>query len=162
MIHARRCLTLALIPALLGALTLLPGCPVPPPGDTRYFLVAERSEVHGDAYILPLSDPADIAHALGLIDDPEAAGAPIVMARIATGPGAPPNRDLAGDGGAWSWHVVEFLGFADFSAEIYDGWPTYLEENLDEWLTTTGDTIGFWNYTVVREVQPCELDETCP
>lgn len=130
--YKRLLLKVLAVPMLLGALTLFQGCPAPPPEGTRYFLVAERSEVHADSYVLPLTDAADIEHALNLMEDPEAAGAPIVMARIAKGPGSPQNRNLAGDGAAWSWHVEEFLGFADFSAEIYDGWPGYLEEHLDE------------------------------
>lgn len=141
---------------------LLPGCP--PAGQTRYFLVAEMGdELHGDSYILPLSEPADIAHARALIRDPEATGATIAVARIGEGGQEGPyvNRNLAGSGETWSWRVTEFVGFSDFSIEIYDGWPTYVEENLDEWMLNTEGTIGFWGYTVVREVFACELSESC-
>ena len=142
---------------------LLAGCPAPPAG-VRYFLVAEAIyEEHGDSYVLPLSDLADIAHAEALIDDPESAGEPIVLAKIAEGgsDGAYVNRDLTGSGAAWSWRITEFVGFADFTIEIYDGWPTYVEDNYDDFVSTTDGMVGFWNYTIVREVAPCELRGTC-
>ena len=141
----------------------LAGCPAPP-AEIRYFLVAEGMyETHGDSYVLPLSDAADIAHAEALIDDPDEAGATIVVAKIAEGgsDGEYVNRNLSGNGAAWSWRVTEFVGFSDFTIEIYDGWPTYVEENYDDFVSTTGGTIGFWSYTVVREVAPCELDNSC-
>jgi len=150
----------ALLVTVLGL--SLCGCP-PLPGDTRYFLVSEREVFHGDSYILPLSDPADIAHAEALIQDPES-GAPIVLAKIARGAGngAYINRDLAGSGEAWSWHIAEFLGFVDFSIEVLDGWPTYVEENYDDYVHSSSGQIGFWSYTISREVLPCELDSSCP
>lgn len=138
------------------------GCP-PEQKGTRYFLVGERDYVHGDSYILPLSAPADIAHAEALIEDPEAAGAPIVVATIERGgsDGAYVNRDLSGSGDPWSWRVTEFVGFSDFTIEIYDGWPTYVEENYDDFVGTTQGMIGFWNYTILREVAACELAADC-
>jgi len=138
------------------------GCPTPS-GETRYFLVGERTVVHGDAYVLPLSDPDDIAHAEALIEDPDAAGMPIVVAKIAEGgtAGDYTNRDIDGSDDPWSWRVTEFVGFADFTVEIYDGWPTYVEENYDDFVDTTQGTIGFWNYTVLREVLRCEMAADC-
>lgn len=146
---------------LLGL--FLAGCPGAPAG-TRYFLVAEGLYApHGDSFVLPLSDPADIAHAKALIRNPDRAGAPIVVAKIAEGSsdGAYTNRDLLGGGAPWSWHVSEFLDFSDFTIEIYDGWPGYVEDNYDEYVSNTNGIIGFWSYTIVREVAPCELDQTC-
>ncbi len=49
------------------------------------FLVAEPegSVTHGDSYVLPLEDPADIEHARVLIALGPAAGAPIAVAAVA-------------------------------------------------------------------------------
>jgi hypothetical protein len=53
--------------------------------------------------------------------------------------------------------VTKFLGFVDVTAEIYDSWPTYVEEHLDEWLLQSDGIIGFWAYTVKRKVNTSEL-----
>nr|AUN36955.1 hypothetical protein [uncultured bacterium] len=142
----------ALLP-LLGA-----GCP-PNQSGTRYFLVAEREPAQGDSYILPLTDPAAIAHALALINHPDSTDAPLVVAKISPGgsDGEYVNRDLAGSGEAWSWRVSAFEGFADFTIEVQDGWPGYVEDNYDDYTASSGGYIGFWNYTVVREVQVSEM-----
>lgn len=123
-------------------------------GETIYFVVVESGGFsHFDSYILPLSNPADIQHARDLIAEGPAAGAQIVTARIA--PGADGiNRDLLNLETPWSWHVTEFLGFADFTAEIYDGWPSYVESDVDGWMNNTGGIIGFWGYTVAAELEP--------
>ena len=118
------------------------------------FLVAELpgAVTHGDSYVLALEDPAAIAHARALIAQGPAAGATIALATIAMGADGV-NRDwLAPGRPAWSWHVIEFLGFADIAAEILDGWPGFVESDVAGWIQNTGGTIGFWNYTVVREL----------
>jgi hypothetical protein len=124
---------------------------------TVYFLVAEILPFHNDSYILPLTKAEDIAAARNII----VSGTPkIVMSNIArgSGDGNYRNQDLVEPGKrVWSWHVVEFLEFADVSAEIYDGWPTYVEEHLEEWLATKKARIGFWSYTVSREVNISEI-----
>jgi hypothetical protein len=118
------------------------------------FLVAERPGrvTHGDSFVLRLSNPDEIAHARELIVRGPDVGGAIILARIA--PGADGiNRDYRAPGAPpWSWHVTEFLGFADFSAELYDGWPTFVERNVPGWMANTGGTIGFWNYTVIAEL----------
>jgi hypothetical protein len=129
-----------------------------------YFLVAETEAVHGDSYILPLTKPADILQARQLIANHESK---IIAAEISKDPADPypVNRDLTQpQPRPWSWHVTEFLGFADMGIEILDGWPTYVEDHYDEWVATTKGPngkgrIGFWNYTVVREIGALELKE---
>jgi hypothetical protein len=124
-------------------------CPKPGPA---YFVIGEREPFHGDSYVIMLTDPGDIAHARALIRRPDQTESPILVAAIERGPGDLPNQDYLNGGAPWSWHVSEFQGFADFTIEILDGWPTYVEENLDDWFANTGGHIGFWTYTVVREV----------
>ena len=125
-----------------------------------YFLVTETDVEHGDSYILPLKDAEDIAAARAIIANNEKK---IVLAEISNNPkeNYSLNRDLLKNR-TWSWHVVSFNGFVDTSIEILDGWPTYVEDNYSEWVEKTkGDgtngNIGFWNYTLKREVSADEL-----
>jgi hypothetical protein len=122
--------------------------------ETIHFLVAERPEdaVHGDSYVLPLSDAAAIAHARALIDAEPGTLPSIVVAHIAAGADGANRDHLAPGAPAWSWHVTEFEGFSDFAIEILDGWPSFVEQDVDGWIANTGGTIGFWSYTVVAEL----------
>ncbi len=140
---------------LLAAFFLVLGLAGPAGATTVRFLMTEfpSSSFHGDSYVLPLSDPAAIAHARALVALGPAAGETIAVARIAPGADGV-NRDLLAPGApAWSWHVTEFLGFADFTIEIYDGWPTFLEEDVPGWMANTGGIVGFWGYTVTQELE---------
>jgi hypothetical protein len=94
------------------------------------FLVAETTPVHGDSYVLPLTDSLDVANARALIAHGSGSGVgPIVTAHIATGADSV-NRDYRAPGNpAWSWHVVSFDGFADTAIELCDGWPGYVEQD---------------------------------
>lgn len=122
---------------------------------TTYFLVAERpgQEFHRDSFVLPLTQDDDISHARDLISrGPDAAGSSIAFAKIAAGSDGI-NRDLlAPDQHEWSWHVTDFEGFGDVGIELVDGTPTLVEEDVPGWLQNTNSSIGFWNYTVVREL----------
>jgi len=118
------------------------------------FLVAEHpgQPWHHDSYILPLGEPAAIAHARHLIAVGPAAGQPIVVAQIAAGANGINRNYLAAGSPPWSWHVARFESFADTTIEILDGWPGYVESDVPGWLANTGGYIGFWTYTVVAEV----------
>ena len=129
-----------------------------------HFVVAERPGVveQGDSFVLPLSNDADIAHARDLIArGPDAAGAPIAFAEISAGPDGV-NRDvLAAGEPLWNWHVSAFEGFGDIGIELVDGNPTLVEADVRGWIENTRRTededaghIGFWNYTVVAELEP--------
>jgi len=122
---------------------------------TTYFLVAERpgQEFHRDSFVLPLTEEADVSHARDLISlGPDSAGSSIAFAKIAAGSDGI-NRDLlAPNQHEWSWHVTEFEGFGDVGIELVDGNPTLVEDDVPGWLQNTNSSIGFWNYTVVREL----------
>ena len=128
----------------------------PAAAQTAYFLVSERPEavVHGDSYVLPLTDPAAIAHARALITAEPGTLASIAVAQIAAGPDGINRNHLAPGAPAWSWHVTGFEGFADTTIEILDGWPTFVEQDVQGWIANTGGMIGFWNYTVTAELVP--------
>jgi len=122
---------------------------------TNYFLVAEwpRAVVHGDSFVIALTNSAHISHARDLIArGPENAGSPIIVANIAAGADGL-NRNLRTNSAQpWSWHVTGVTGFANFTIEILDGWPTFLESDVPGWIQNTGGRIGFWGYTVVAEL----------
>ena len=124
--------------------------------DTVYFVVAEPPDkrVVNDSYVLPLTHPEDIAHARALIRQGISIGGALVGARIAAGADGI-NRDyLAVGAPQWSWHVVEFTGFADVFGEILDGGPSSVEWNVEGWIAAKDGRIGFWTYTVVAELSP--------
>jgi hypothetical protein len=118
------------------------------------FLVAEfpGHEVHGDSYVLVLAESADIEHARALIEKGAAAGATIAVVRIADGADGR-NRNVRAPGEPlWSWHQTSFEGFGDAAIELCDGWPGYVEQDVDRWIANTDGTICFWSYTVVEEL----------
>src|SRR2546426_2284988 len=130
--------------------------------ETNYFLVAEPPGrvVGNDSYLLPLSKQEDIDHARFLISlgqsvftEPHQT---IVGARVGPGKDGINRNFVDPKFSEWSWHVVEFLEFNDASAEILDGSPTILE-NDPAWYggqDSRQGLIGFWGYTVVRELGP--------
>ncbi len=135
----------------------------PDPGIV-YFMVSEYPNVNkGDSYILPLSDPAHIQTAREIIANPQDSPERIVVARIERQPDnlLIKNKDLL-QNITWSWHIMEFQGFAGSTIEIIDGNPTTVEEDIGFWFQNTANSndfgsIGFWGYTVTKEVLPNEL-----
>jgi len=116
-------------------------------GQTVYFLVSEIEPAYGDSYVLPLTEPNDIAHARDLIAYGPSAGFAIVRADIACNSDCI-NRDyLSPAKRAWSWHVTDFIGFAQITQEVYDGWPGGVQNNCSLW----AGGIGFWHYTITAE-----------
>jgi hypothetical protein len=153
--------------SLLIALVIMVGCkddPAPkfnPDPNTVYFLIGERAVVRGESFIIGLTDPHHIETARATLQSGEEK---IVFAEISkiTNPRSQANLDLA-NGGKWSWYVSKVLEFTDVTAEIYDGWPSYVEENYNEFVENTKGNngtgrIGFWNYTLKREVSHEELN----
>lgn len=139
----------------VAAAAFLSGCPC---DKTAYFLVSELKTSHGDSYILPLADPADIAAARAIVADPDEAVARIVVATIGECADCDyVNRDLLQGGRRWSWCVTGFEAFAENTIEIYDGWPTFVEDDVEGWIANTNGVIGFWSYTVTRELTPWEV-----
>lgn len=62
--------------------------------------------------------------------------------RVLLAPGAP----------EWLWYVTGFSGFADYITQVLDGWPGFVESDVDGWIDNTGGCVGFGLHTVVAEV----------
>lgn len=149
-------------PLLIGAaLCLLAGCAGGSAVTPTYFVIAERFAANHDSYLLPLTRPEDIAQARFIMSNIDGGGQ-IAVARIARGSfdGHAHNCDPLNGGRRWSWHVSQFLGFSDATIELMDGTPTLVEADLDYWLGPGMGEIGFWGYTVSREISPAELPPT--
>jgi len=124
--------------------------------DTVYFLVAELPDrvVRNDSYVLPLSKEEDINYARYLISRYGSGYAAddrtIVVANVAAAKDNINRNFLDTKLPKWSWQISQFLGFAEITAEVLDGNPTQLEP-FDG--SHGGQaTIGFWDYTVVKEL----------
>ncbi len=140
--------------ALAAAVLIAAAATAPAAAESIEFLVAESGQhpPHGDSYVLMLQEPADIAHARALIEKGAAAGATIAVVKIAAGADGR-NRDVRAPGEPlWSWHQTSFEGFGDFAIELCDGWPGYVEQDVERWIANTDGTICFWSYTVVEEL----------
>jgi hypothetical protein len=129
------------------------------------FLAAEfpNAILHNDSFVVTIDD-ADaprLEHARRLVDwiagggdEKTSPDRRIVVTDIA--PGADGiNRDWRAPGApAWSWHAIGEAEFVDFTIEILDGWPTFVEQDVPGWMANTGGRIGFWSYTLVAELGP--------
>ena len=155
--------------SLLTVAMLLVNCgkedtPTPNAPEMVFFKVSDGTEQSEESFILALDDPDEIEQARQIIADPVNSTEKIVSAKIIRQDGAEayPNKDV-NSGTEWSWRIDEFQGFVGLTAEILDGWPGYIEEDLDRWFQNTGgDTnhgfIGLWGYTVVEELTSDDLD----
>ncbi len=155
---------------LIFCSALLAGCGsddesiIPTPDGTVFFLVSEMTAEKGDSYILPLTDPAHIATARAIVADRDSEELEkLVVAKVVRSKGNEEhlNKDLLRNV-TWSWKISEFEGFYGSTIEILDGGPQDLQNDMDWWIDNTSDdpdygVIGFWNYTVVREVTPEEI-----
>ena len=131
--------------------------------DAVYFVVANPSSSDDGSFVVPLKHASEIAHARAVIAHPSTTDKHIVVARIASGgaSGAYLNADVNDSCRKWSWRVTQFLGFADVTAELYDGSAAYVEDNLSTWMSETGGQIGFWSYRVTEELNEDYKDTLC-
>lgn len=153
---------------------LLLGARAPAAGadQTVYFLVGEPipripvpRQRPPESFLLPLSDPAVIAHArCQIANDPinpnpdrECRGN-IVIARVAKASDWS-NRDLYRPGfPAWSWRVVEFVAFGEVVA--MDDWtvtPSQLERRFEVVPEGAEDVFRIFGPVVLRELGPGAL-----
>jgi hypothetical protein len=104
------------------------------------FLVGDSGAGDGEEFRVLLTEPADIAIARQLLAGEEAPAIP--NGRI--------KRD--GDGSVndgYSWHIDPAdIEFADFTPEVCDGLPSYVEDGI-----LTGDRFCPWSAKVI-DIQP--------
>ncbi len=66
-----------------------------------------------------------------------------------------------GDGGfnrPWSWHLrPDTVRFAEFSIELCDGLPSYVESELDYWVDTVGSYCPWSGRIIASADSPAEL-----
>lgn len=117
-------------------------------GETVYFLVAEvNTPVYNDSYILPLTEPNDIAHARDLIAYGASTGQSVVVATVACGSDCI-NRDYLGAyKPAWYWRVADFNSFSD--SQPPNSYSTPVSVN---WNCIPDKYIACPTYTVVYEL----------
>ena len=120
--------------------------------DVAYFLVASQTEHEtNDSYVLPITKPEDIAEARRELTL-DFTNRLILVARIATGADGI-NRDFLAPGKpAWTWHVTEFLVFAEGVIEVLDGTPTLTEQRSTSWIDGTNGAIGYASHRLVAEL----------
>lgn len=128
---------------------------------TVYFEVSEVTPAHGESFIIGLTELSDINTARNIVAQGEHKVIIAEIDRISSRANQG-NFDLARNK-QWSWYVINVMDFADNSIEVLDGWPSYVEENFDAWVENTKadngkGRIGFWNYTIKREVPHEELE----
>jgi hypothetical protein len=123
--------------ALLALLLLMTACqPAPdePPATATPALsggVLATFTVSGETFKVWVTNPVAIDQLLAVQAGESAASIP--NGRILAGPGA-------GDHNApWSWHLdPEDIEMAEFTMELCDGAPNYVEDNVPEFTDTIG------------------------
>ncbi len=110
------------------------------PDDTyRYF----RVTAGGEAFVLRTADPQTWHVADSLLALPLSERNMLVIGPIEKGD--------EGYNRPWSWHFKtnEWI-FAENAIELCDGTPSYVEEHLDEWLSSVGSYCP-WSSRIERE-----------
>ncbi|MFV1885137.1 MAG: hypothetical protein ACMZ7B_11665 [Balneola sp.] len=128
-----------------------------------FFKIAENNSPTSESFILALTDSSQIEHARKIISDPDNTTDRIILAKIVAQNGLEDYQNIdVNNKIAWSWRIDEFIGFVFTTIEIYDGWPGYIEEDLQRWFQNTSDEpnsgiIGFWGFSVVEEIEANQL-----
>jgi hypothetical protein len=92
-------------------------------------------QVVDETYKIELATPELAEHARALLDGEEVASIPV--GRVV--------RDDPGPNAPWSWHIdPATLEWADFTMEVCDGLPSYVEEGI-----VTSDLYCPWDATVI-------------
>src|SRR2546430_3451017 len=132
-------------------------------GETNYFLVGETHRMvtgYNDSYVLPLSKAEDIPHALYLFFFNDTATTEIYTLSLHDALPISAKDDINRNFldpkfPKWSWQVEQFLRFGDGRSEEHTS-ELQSQSNLVCRLLLE-KIIGFWHYTVVRELGPVPL-----
>jgi hypothetical protein len=145
---------LHILGALVAGLTVLES-----QAGVAHFLVGPvpRHPELKDSYVLPLTRPEDIAEARKQLTI-DLTNRLMVVARIGAGADGINRDHLAPGKRAWSWHVTEFLAFADGGIPETEVSPTGVEANVAFWTTDPPrGIIGSASYRVVTELTPEQI-----
>jgi len=118
---------------------------------------SEGFQVH-ESYILPLTEPEDIAFARSLLSSSPPVGDWVIAAEIEVcNDGSNRNHNVVG-APAWSWCVSKFLGFEDMRAtdpvpapSNMDN-PSKIDEDPVAWITANGNVIAFTRFRLSMEL----------
>lgn len=103
-------------------------------------------------------------HWVALITNPEQVQIARDIIAGRTGPRIPAGRIVKGWGGfnrdpsdpglrRWSWHLdPSSLALVEFTIELCDGQPSFVEDELDYWVNQVG-TYCPWSHTILREIE---------
>jgi hypothetical protein len=122
-----------------------------------YFLFVRQLTVSTrDSLVVPLVDPAHIAHARDILMHgyavAEQKGRLIPVAHAVAGKDGV-NRDLLKLGlPEWSWHIDAFLGFGENTAASPDNTATGIENHHDWSDSTLSLGVEFPNYKIQKEL----------
>lgn len=106
--------------------TLPPPTPTPPAFESG---VLATFDVDGERFRVWLSNPQTVQQVLDLQQG--RSNAHIPNGRILRGPGRNDHN------APWSWHLdPQDISMADVTIELCDGRPSYVEDNLDEFVDT--------------------------
>lgn len=138
---ARRLHTSLVVLAAVGAVAALSSCGGSD-DDRAIFAFRMQGMPASEEFRVELDSPDDVARARAELALPEDERRLFVVGRVLRGPG--------GVNLAWHWHL-EQAALAEMATEVCDGWPTFVEENLDYWV----DTVQYfcpWGAYVHHEV----------
>ncbi len=121
--------SLALFLAVACAPATTPS-PTPSPNPLAGGVLA-TFDVDGEVFKAWVTNPATIEQIIALRDGKSQANIPNGVIRAGQGQG---NHNAP-----WSWHLdPKEIEIAEITVEVCDGRPTYVEENVDEFVDTIG------------------------
>ncbi|PPF44949.1 hypothetical protein C5B85_08360 [Pseudoclavibacter sp. AY1F1] len=131
---------MALAPlAVVGAVAALSGCAAQP--EAPLSRAVATFQVVDQTYRVELATPELVEHAQKLLDGEEVAAIPVGTV----------VRDDASVNEPWTWHIdPATLEFADFTTEVCDGLPEYVEDG-----TVTSDVYCPWSAKITA-IEPLE------
>lgn len=119
-----------------------------------WFVFGEIAPTSGDSFIVPMTRATDIAEARRQVAEGRQAGRGAPVVRIAAGSDGI-NRDVA-DGQPWSWHVTEFLGYADAFVTTCQATPQGIEWDPATFIANAQGEACFLAYTTIAELPGSE------
>ena len=116
--------------------------------DVAYFIVAEKAHLQRDSCLLVLTNEAEIIEARRQLRDLSFEERPFLAVVVAKG-GDGLNRDYLTNGSpAWSWTIVDLVGFYEITIPENESSPTFLEAH--PWQTNR--SVSLIRYAIHSEI----------